>query len=247
MNRVNEILTIAGGTWRRVLRMRVIYFLILCVLVLIGSAYRYDVLSLGLHRDLMIDVSLLLNSVTAILIAISICFEISRELREGVVSTLLAKPLGRSNYLIGKLVGISIAGIVITGLITIGFSLVFGVAFDPVSQAMIMGHLLIMASVVPMAGLAVLFAVMLPESIAALVTAIAIWFAHSTTALANVKLVYGGILPDLNLFNLKAEAVYNVVGGVGWAYLLLALLWGIVYSVFATTLASLIFSYKDLK
>jgi hypothetical protein len=29
--------------------------------------------------------------------------------------------------------------------------------------------------------------------------------------------------------------------------LVLALLWGIVYSVFATSLASLVFSYKDLK
>jgi hypothetical protein len=78
-------------------------------------------------------------------------------------------------------------------------------------------------------------------------TAIVIWFAHSTPALAKIKVLYGGILPDLNLFNLKAEAVYCVAGGLGWVYLVLALLWGIVYSVFATSLASLVFSYKDLK
>jgi hypothetical protein len=76
---------------------------------------------------------------------------------------------------------------------------------------------------------------------------IAIWFAHSTPALDKIKILYGGILPDLNLFNLKAEAAYNVAGSISWVYLALALAWGIIYSVFATSLASLVFGYRDLK
>jgi ABC-type transport system involved in multi-copper enzyme maturation permease subunit len=247
MKGINEVMAVAGGTWHRVLRMRVVYILILCVFVLIGSAYRYDVLSLGQHKALMVDVSLLLNTIAAILVAISITFEISKELREGVTTTLLSKSLSRTQYLVGKLIGISIAGLVITALIAIGFSVVFSSAFEQIGPAMLQGHLLIMASVIPMSAIAVLFAVILPESIAAIVTVIAIWFAHSTPALAQIKVIYGGIIPDLNLFNMKAEAAYNIVGGSSWIYLLLALLWGIVYSVFATSLASLIFGYKDLK
>jgi ABC-type transport system involved in multi-copper enzyme maturation permease subunit len=195
----------------------------------------------------MVDVSLLLNTIAAILIAISITFEISRELREGVATTLLAKSLGRTHYLVGKLVGISIAGIVVTGLIALGFCLIFSSSFDKVTQSMIVGHLLVMASVIPMSALGVLFAVIFPESVAAIVTAIVIWFAHSTPAIAKIKIIYGGLLPDLNLFNLKAEAAYSLVGGLSWIYVVLALLWGIVYSIFATSLASLIFGYKDLK
>ncbi len=248
MRTINEIMAIAGGAWQ-LLRMRVVYVLILCVLVLIGSAYRYDVLSLGQHKALMVDVSLMLNTLAAILVAISVTFEISRELREGVASTLLSKPLGRTHYLIGKLVGISIAGIVITGLITIGFCIIFNAAFEDagIGQTMLLGHLLIMASVIPMSALAVLFSVLVPESISAIVTVIVIWFAHSTPALDKIKILYGGILPDLNLFNLKAEAAYNVAGSISWMYLVLALAWGIIYSVFATSLASLVFGYRDLK
>lgn len=248
MRTINEIMAIAGGAWQ-LLRMRVVYFLILCVLVLIGTAYRYDVLSLDQHKALMVDVSLMLNTIAAILVALSVTFEISRELREGVASTLLSKPLGRTHYLIGKLVGISIAGIVITGLITLGFCIVFGSFFSDtgIGQTMLQGHLLIMASVIPMSALAVMFSVLVPESIAAIVTAIAIWFAHSTPAIDKIKILYGGILPDLNLFNLKAEAAYNVAGSISWVYLVVALAWGIVYSIFATSLASLIFGYRDLK
>ena len=247
MKGMNEIAAVAGGTWNRILRMRVVYILIVCVLALIGSAYRYDVLSLGQHKALMVDVSLLLNTVAAILIAISITFEISKEFREGVATTLLSKSLGRTQYLIGKLIGISVAGIVITGLIAVGFGLIFSSAFDKIAQPMIIGHLLVMVSVIPMSAMAILFAVLLPESVAAIVTAIAIWFAHSTDAIAQIKVIYGGILPDLNLFNLKAEAAYSYVGGVSWVYLVLVLAWGIVYSIFTTSLAGIIFGNKDLK
>lgn len=244
---MNEITAVASGTWHRILRMRVVYVLIVCVLALIGSAYRYDVLSLGQHEALMVDVSLLLNTIAAILVAISITFEISREFREGVATTMLSKSLGRTQYLVGKLIGISIAGIAITGLIAIGFGLIFSSAFDKIVQPMIVGHLLVMISVIPMSALAILFAVLLPESIAAIVTAIVIWFAHSTPALSHLKVLYGGILPDLNLFNLKAIAAYSYVGGVSWVYVVLVLLWGIVYSIFTTSLAGIIFGYKDLK
>jgi ABC-type transport system involved in multi-copper enzyme maturation permease subunit len=243
---MNEIAAVAGGTWHRILRMRVVYILIVCVLALIGSAYRYDVLSLGKHKDLMVDVSLMLNTLAAIIVAISITFEISKEFREGVATTLLSKSLGRTQYLVGKLIGISIAGLVITGLIAVGFGLIFSSAFDTIGRAMVMGHLLVMISVIPMAALGILFAVIFPESLAAIITAIVIWFAHSTM-LANITVVYGGILPDLNLFNLKAIAAYNYAGGASWMYLVLTLAWGIVYSIFATSLAGIIFSNKDLK
>jgi ABC-type transport system involved in multi-copper enzyme maturation permease subunit len=204
-------------------------------------------LSLGQEKALMVDVSLMLNTIAAILVAISITFEISREFREGVATTLLSKSLGRTQYLVGKLIGISVAGIVITGLIALGFGIIFSSAFDKIAQPMIIGHLLVMASVIPMAALAILFTVILPESIAAIVTAIVIWFTHSSVALSGIKILYGGVIPDLNLFNLKAQAVSSFVGGISWVYLVLALAWGIVYSIFATSLAGIIFGYKDLK
>jgi len=110
---------------------------------------------------------------------------------------------------------------------------------------MIKGHMLIMASVIPMASIGVLFSVFIPEFLAATATVIAIWLAHSVTSLSSIKFLYGGIIPDLNLYNLRAEAVSGV--HIGWGYMIAVVLWGVVFSVFATAVASLIFSYKDLK
>lgn len=243
---MNEIMAIAEGTWRRILRMRVVYFLIISVLIIIGSAVNYDVLSMGEEKAFMIDISLMLNTVAAVLVAISLSFEIPKELREGVASTLLTKPLGRTQYLIGKLIGTAVTGIVITGLIAVGFFFIYSFAFDDkIINSMFQGHLLVMASVVPMSAVALLFSVFIPEMLAALITALVIWFSFSTNQISGLKIFYGGILPDLNLFNLKAMAVYGT--SIHWDYILLATLWGIVFSIFAAALASLIFGFKDLK
>jgi len=241
---MSEIMAIASGTWQRILRMQVVYFLILCVLILIGSAYRYDVLSLGMHKELMVDLSLLLNTIAAILIAVSITFEIPRELREGVASTLLSKPLGRTQYITGKLVGVSIAGIIICTLIAVGFCFIFSTAFEKVGISMIQGHLLVIASVIPMAAVAVFFSVFLPDSMAAILTAAVIWFGHSAN-LIQIPVVYGGIIPDFNLFNLKAEATYGLI--INWGYIGFVTVWGISTSVFLTSVATLIFNKKDIK
>ena len=69
---MNELFAIAGSTWRNVLRLKVVYFLVFCVWVLVACALNYDVLSLGLEKELLIDASLMLNTVTAVLIVLSI-------------------------------------------------------------------------------------------------------------------------------------------------------------------------------
>ena len=93
--------------------------------------------------------------------------------------------------------------------------------------------------------MAVLFAVALPEIVAPIVTVLVIWFSHSMGLLSNLPVIYGGILPDLELFNFKASAVYQTV--IPWSYVVLVTLWGICYAVFAASLASLIFSRKDIR
>ncbi len=242
---MSEVMAIASSTWRRVLRMKAVYFLILCTLILIACAYNYDVLSIGRHKELMMNVSLFLNTVAAVIVAVSLTFEMPKDIKSGVASTLLSKPLGRTQYLIGKLVGTVITGVVVCGLITAGFVFVFNTFFDKTPFSMIQGHLMIIASLLPMCAVALLFSVLLPESIAAIVTAIAIGLSFSATKLSHVKFVYGGIIPDLNLFDMRGEAVWGA--GISWVYMAIAVAWGIVFCVFASSVASLVFGHKDLK
>jgi len=244
---MSEIMAVASGTWQRILRMRVVYFLIVCVWILIWSMTRedYATLSFGLNRELAVDFSFLLNLLAGIIVAVSVTFEIPKELREGAASTLLSKPLGRTQYLLGKLTGVVVVALWVTGLITIGFAAIHGMQFGTPPPAAIQGHLLIMIAALPMAALGVFFATFLPESLSATVTALAIWLAHSCGGLAKVPVLYGGIIPDLNLLNLRAEAVRGITAD--WSYLALALGWAVAFGVFIMTAASLIFKQRDLK
>ena len=242
---MSEIMAIASSTWRRVLRMKSVYFLILCTIILIACAYNYDVLSIGRHRELMMNVSLFLNTLAAVIVAISLTFELPKDIKSGVASTLLSKPLGRTQYLVGKLVGTIITGIVVCALITIGFTFIFNTFFEKTPVSMIQGHLMVIASLLPMCAVALLFSVLLPESIAAVVTAIFIGLSFSATKLSHIKFLYGGIIPDLNLFDLRGEAVWGA--NISVMYMLFTVVWGIVFCVFASSLASLVFGHKDLK
>ena len=106
-------------------------------------------------------------------------------------------------------------------------------------------HLLVILALIPMSALGVLFAVLLPEVIAPIITVVVVWFAFSTKVLAGIPVLYGGILPDLDLFNFRANAVYQVQ--IPWMYILLVTLWGICYAAFALSIASIVFERKDIK
>jgi len=225
--------------------MKVIYFLIFCTWVLVACTINYDVLSLGLEKDLLIDASLLLCTITAVLSVISITFEISKELKNGVASSMLSKPLGRTHYLLGKLLGNIEVGFVLTFLVAIGSLAILHLAFPGnVTTTLIQSYLLILFSIIPMSSIAVLFALLLPDVIAPIATAIIIWLTFSTGIFSNVPVLYAGIIPDLELFNLKGAATYGFA--IPWSYVLLALITGICYAVFASTLASYIFTHKDI-
>lgn len=242
---MNELFAIAGSTWRNVLRLKVVYFLVFCVWVLVACALNYDVLSLGQEKELLIDASLMLNTVTAVLIVLSMTFEIPRELKEGVASTMLTKPLGRTNYLVGKMLGNIVVGFVLCALVAAGSFLIFRVSYsETIGQAMLQSQIMVILSVIPMSALAVLFAVLLPEVVAPVVTVLVIWFSFSF-GLLNIPVLCGGILPDLELFNFKASAVYKTL--IPWSYVVLVALWGICYAIFIAALASLVFSRKDIK
>jgi hypothetical protein len=148
--------------------------------------------------------------------------------------------------LVGKLVGISITGIIVCALIAVGFVVEFKMACGTeIALSVIQSHILIIAMILPMASIAVLFSVFLPEMFTPIATAVVIYLAFSTPLLSNIPIVYGGIIPDFELFNFKSFAVYGT--SIEWGYIFLTIIYGIIFSTFATSIASLVFSSKDIK
>ncbi|MBR2434121.1 MAG: hypothetical protein IKB22_01485 [Lentisphaeria bacterium] len=242
---MKEILTIAESTCKGILKMKVVYFLVIRVWILIGSMYRYNELSLDRHRDLMLDMALFMNQIAGILTVLSLTFDIPRELREGIASTFLTKSLGRTKYLLGKTLGVYGVAFVVCTLIAAGSYFIYQFCFtEDILRNFIKIELLIMLGVIPMAAVCVFCAIVLPEMAAPIIALLAIWFS-SLTGRLKIPVLNGGILPDMEIFNLKEHIIYQVA--IPWSYLFGAAVWGIAFALFLLMLSGIIFRFKDIK
>jgi len=235
---MDEIFAIAHSLWKRLLAAKVVYFLTLCAIALIGITKMYDVLMIGESRNLMVDTAFMLITVASMLTVISLAFDIPKELQSGIASVLLAKPLGRTHYLIGKLVGISWVAMFIATLISIGFLIIYGVTYGAPSASMIKALILVIFSIIPMASVVLFFSSFLNEAVAATISTIAIWFGYMLFAM-NGFTVY-----DLSVFNMSAEAFYD--DNITNMYLLKAAFSAVLTGISMVCFTSFIFNKRDL-
>ena len=242
---MHEIMAIASSVWRRYLRLGVVYFLVVSALIIIAAMNLYGTLMMGEERALMVDMSMFMTTLAGFLAALTVAFDMPREIRDGVASTLLVKPLGRSQYLAGKLVGTAAVAVMVAAVVSVGFFIIHKLCFGNLPVEVVQSHALILASMIPVTAVALLFASFLGETMAALLTLLVVWLGFSTGVAGKVPLLYGGILPDLNFFNVRAEAAYGLV--VGWPYVLAALAWGVAYAIAVQALAAVIFEFRDVK
>ena len=242
---MKEVWTIAGNACKNILKLKVVYFLVACVLILVGSMYRYNEISLNRHRELLLDMSLLLNQVAAILTVLSLTFDIPRELREGIAATFLTKSLGRMKYLWGKVMGIYAVVCVVCTLIAVGSYIIYVSCFpEPIFQIYVKIQILILLSAIPMTAICTFCAVTFPEMAAPIIALMAIWFSSLTHRL-KIPVLNGGILPDLDLFNMKEHVIYQA--DLPWNYVFGAALYGIAFAVFLMMLSGIIFRLRDIK
>ncbi|MFA5204311.1 MAG: hypothetical protein WC708_07890 [Lentisphaeria bacterium] len=242
---MHEIMAIASSVWRRYLRLGVVYFLVISALIIIAAMNLYGTLTMGEERALMVDMSMFMTTLAGFLAALTVAFDMPREIREGVASTLLVKPLGRTQYLAGKLIGTAAVAIMVAAVVSVGFFVILKLCHGTVPLEVVQSHALILASMIPVTAVALLFASFLGEAVAALLTLLVVWLGFSAGLVAKLPLFYGGVLPDLNLFNVRAEAAYGFA--IGWGYVATALAWSVVYAIAIQALAAMIFECRDVK
>ena len=235
---MDEIFAIAHSLWKRLLAAKVVYFLSLCAIALIGITKMYDVLMIGESRNLMVDTAFMLITVASMLTVISLAFDIPKALQSGIASVLLAKPLGRPHCLIGKLVGICWVAMFIAILISSGFLIIYGVTYGAPPASMIKALVLLIFSIIPMASVVLFFSSFLNEAVAARISTIVIWFGYTLFALKGFT-VY-----DLSVFNMGAEAFYN--DPISNMYLLKAAFSALLTAITMICLTSFIFNKRDL-
>ena len=103
----SRVVALAGNTFTGLVRLRAFYFLLPFALLLIGSSLFFARLSFQAEFQILKDVSLGAMSIFSSLLAIVATAQlIPRDLEDRTIYTILAKPVLRSEYLIGKMLGV---------------------------------------------------------------------------------------------------------------------------------------------
>ena len=102
-----RISAIASNTLLELIRQKVFYFLLIFALVLIGASFFMGFLRPELQFQVMKDVSLGAMSVfTWLLAVLATAMLLPKDIEDRTLYTILAKPVPRFEYLLGKLLGV---------------------------------------------------------------------------------------------------------------------------------------------
>ena len=254
---MHNVWVIAQGTILRQLRNKVLYLLIVLSFSLIGLGSLYKVLSLGAEIKLMRDLGLAGITIMGMVVAVFIgANEVGKELREGTVDDLLAKPLGRDEFLIGKYVGTVLVAMINITVITLGFMGIMMYHTGSVHVDLLRALLMSFFEVSILVSISIFFVTFLPEAAAAVITFIIFVAGHGAHMLPLISdqsadigirvmataLFY--IVPNLHHFNLRAAVGQEVA--IPWTYLVGALLYGTCYTGMLLSLAVIIFRKREL-
>lgn len=254
---MHNILVVAQGTVVRRLRSKMLYLPILVCLCLLVVGLLHRVLSVESGLRLMRDLGLAGISLVGMVVAVFIgSNEVGKELREGTLATLLVKPLGRDEFVLGKYLGTLFVALINIAVITVGFFIIMSFYKVGLKLDLIRAVILNVFEVSVLISAAIFLATFLPEAVAAAITFLIFVTVHGAYMLFLVSdgaeravprisaeaLFY--IIPNLHHFNMRAAVGHELA--IPWSYVGCTIIYGLCYTGMALSLGVLVFRRREL-
>jgi ABC-type transport system involved in multi-copper enzyme maturation permease subunit len=254
---MSVILALAGNTIRELARNKLLYLIgLFATLLILGSLLVTD-LSIGQWDRVVNDVSLaaiqLSGACVAILIGVNL---VAGEVDRRTVYITLAKPVSRSQFLMGKYAGLCATMAVLVGVMGgIQMGVLRLLAIHP-SAATIGALLLIYVELCVLAAFAMVFSAFTTQTLGVMFTAAIFLIGHLAGDLRLFAARLNGpsapfmrglaaMLPNLDQLNLKTQAANNLP--VTAAHVAWSALYGLCYAPVVLVIAAVIFSRRDFK
>ncbi len=258
---MKNIRTVAANTFREAVRDRVLYNLVFFALLMMGAAILVGDISIGIEQDAIVSLGLSAISVVGIFIALFLGVAlVSKEMDKRTLYALLAKPVQRWEFLLGKFFGLvmtltvntaAMAAGLYAALWTVKHHLVRGDAYILVAVYLILLKLAVIV------GLALLFSCFTTPFLAILFTAgmyVTGLFAADLRTIQGVGLDPGSLrlmrgisylLPNFQNFDVMGAVVHG--RGVSGIFVGQATLYAVLYIAIVLTGAAVVFSRRNLK
>ena len=252
-----RILAVARNTFRESVRDKVLYVLLFFAAAAILGSKAIGWISIGQDIKIMKDISLAAVLVFGVLIAIFVGTNlVYKEIDKRTLYTILARPVRRYEFVVGKYLGLAfVLGLVTAGMTTVATLYILALG-GQVTASYFFAAILIYAELLLITAFAVLLSSLTSPILGALIVFSVFLFGHATGILVSLPKQIEGtfakhvlnalyyVVPNLNNFNIRAEAANGVA--VAWAYVGWALVYGAAYTFILLILAALAFENKDV-
>ena len=251
-----KIRAIAGITFKEAKRDRILYLLFFFAALGIAASRVLAILTVGDRIKIIKDVGLASISLFGVLMAILIGTGlVYKEIDKKTIYTLLAKPLHRSEFILGKFVGLVLTLSVMTAAMTLIFLAIVYAHTLTIEGGLLVAIAYIFLELVLITAVAILFSSFSTPILSSLFALAFYLIGHLSWGLelilkkmragagqAAVRALYA-ILPDLENFNFRTEVVHGLPIPPG--IYLSSFLYGVCYTAVILGLAVLIFRRRD--
>ena len=254
-----KIRAVAANTFREAIRDKILYNLAFFALLVMGVSVVIGKMTLGERLKIIQDVSLAAMSVFGLLIAIFVGIGlVHKEIHRRTIFTLLAKPIARWRFVVGKYLGLMLVIAINVAVMTAALLALVAVFSETgVAWGVLVAVLLIMVELMTVTAVAVLFSTFSTPTLSAMLT-LGVWligrFSSDLVVLAAksenpvLRALVTGVhylLPNLEKFDLKHQVVYAMP--IEPSYVVWAVGYGLLYILFLIGLAAWIFERRDFR
>ncbi len=258
---VRRTVAIARNAFREAVRDRVLYNLVIFALLLIAGAIYLGELSAGQESKVIVDLGLSAMLLFGVFIAIFVGVGlVYKEIERRTLYAILSKPIARSQFLLGKYLGLCLTLLVNVLIMGVGVSLALIYVrrgWDPLVFKIWPAILLIYVELMIVTGVALLFSTFSSPALSALLTFFVFIIGHFSADLKTLgnsagsvaarwlfrSLYYG--LPNLSNYSVITTAAHGYVPEPRG--LAVSIAYAIAYIVVLLAAATLVFNRRNFK
>ena len=253
---MGRVATIAMNTFRESLRDRILYNLLFFALLLMGFSVLLGDFTIAEQKKIVTDLGLAAINIVGVAIAIFVGIGlVSKEIERRTIYTLMARPISRAQFILGKYLGLALTLLVNLGIMLFLFLATLLMDRVPIQAALFQAVQLIYVELLLVTALALFFSTFSSTAVSAMMTLGLYVIGHLTADLKAialkssselVKTVMTGlyyVCPNLEALNIKGLAAQGA--GVPLSYQALASAYGMAYAAVLITAACAVFSRRD--
>lgn len=258
---MRNIRAVAANTFREAVRDRVLYNLVFFALLMMGAAILVGQISISIEQDVIVSLGLSAISLFGILIAVFLGVAlVSKEMDKRTLYALLAKPVKRWEFLLGKFCGLVMTLAVNTAAMAVGLYAALWTVKHPLAKSdayILVAVYLIWLKLAIIVALALLFSCFTTQFLAILFTAglyAAGLFATDLRTIRGVNMDPSALrfvrgisyaLPNFQNFNVMGAVVHG--RGIPASFVGQATLYAVLYIAIVLLGSAVVFSRRNLK